>query len=286
MAVEAVVEVRDLRYRYPGAAKPALDGVSLQLRRGEVVGLIGPTGAGKSTLCQALVGLVPQFYRGAVGGSVRLLGRDAQTTPVAELSRHAGLVFQNPFTQITGARLTVYEEVAFGLENAGIPREAMRRRIDRVLRLLGLDRLAERNPFTLSGGQMQRLAIASVLVLEPEVLVLDEPTSQLDPAGTREVFEALETIRRGGTTVLIAEQKVERLAAWADRLLLLDAGRLVAEGSPRQLFSREDLEARGVARPPVTAACRAHGRARRERDRFPGRGLAGGRRLRRSGRRL
>jgi len=254
-----VIEVENLRYRYPQQAEPALDGVSFSVQQGEFIGIIGPNRSGKSTLCQALVGLVPHFYKGAIGGKVMVAGLDVHQHQVWEVCQRVGLVFQSPFTQMSGAKFTVYDEVAFGLENQGVARDEMVRRIERVLRLLGLWEYRDRNPFALSGGQMQRLAIASVLALEPEVLVLDEPTSQLDPAGTSEVFAAVSDLCRQGMTVVMAEHKVDRIAARADRVLVLHEGKSIAFGPPRQVFAREDLLALGVAIPPVTEACRRLG---------------------------
>lgn len=255
----AVIEVENLRYRYPRQEELALDGISFTVEPGEFVGLVGPNRAGKSTLCQALVGLVPHFYKGAIGGRVQVAGLDVHQSTVAEVSHRAGLVFQNPFTQISGAKLTVYEEVAFGLEHAGVPREEMRRRIDAALRLLGLEALKDQSPFALSGGQMQRLAIAAVLAMEPQVLILDEPTSQLDPAGTQEVFEAVASLCARGIAVVMAEHKVDRVARHADRILVLHQGRQIAYETPRKVFAREDLAQLDVAVPAVTQASRALG---------------------------
>lgn len=254
-----VVQVENLRYRYPRQERLALDGITFSVEAGEFVGIIGPNRAGKSTLCQALVGLVPHFYKGAIGGRVVVAGLDVHRHTVAEVSRRAGLVFQSPFTQMSGAKFTVYEEVAFGLEHAGVPREEMRQRIDAALDLLGLTPFKGRSPFALSGGQMQRLAIASVLAMEPDVLILDEPTSQLDPAGTSEVFAAMSELCDQGMTVLVAEHKVERLAARADRILALHDGKMVAYDTPRAVFSRPELEELGLAVPPVTEAARRLG---------------------------
>lgn len=253
-----IVVVDDLRYRYPRRERLALDGVSFAIGRGEFVGIVGPNGAGKSTLCHALVGLVPRFYKGAVGGKVTVAGLDVHRADAGEVSRRIGLVFQNPFTQITGAKLTVYEEVAFGLEYAGIPRENMAPRIEDALQQLGLWSLRHRNPYALSGGQLQRLAIASMLAMAPDVLVLDEPTSQLDPAGTREVFDAVTRLCDKGMTVVVAEHKVEGLAERAHRILALDGGRLAAQGSPGEVFGGTGVKI-ALPRPPVTAACRALG---------------------------
>ncbi|MCL6580696.1 MAG: ATP-binding cassette domain-containing protein [Firmicutes bacterium] len=251
----------DFSYRYPAARDrwPALDHVSLEVEAGEFVGVVGPSGAGKSTLAQATVGLVPHFYRGAVGGRVVVDGVDTLRSSVAELARRVGLVFQNPFTQVSGAKLTVFEEVALGLENLGVPRDEMRRRVEEALAALGIAHLRDRNPFALSGGEMQRLAIACIMALRPRIVVLDEPTSQLDPTGTAEVFAAVEALRKRGVTIVMVEQKVERLAEHADRVVLLERGRVVADGSPAEVFSRPDLESHGVRRPVYAEAARRLG---------------------------
>ena len=255
-APEAAILVEELSYRYPEQQELALDRISFSVRPGEFIGVIGPNRAGKSTLCQALVGLVPHFYKGAIGGRVMTAGIDVHHSSVAEVSRRVGLVFQNPFTQISGAKLTVREEVAFGLEQAGVPREEMVRRVDRVLALLGLQQVREQSPFALSGGQMQRLAIASVLAMQPSILILDEPTSQLDPQGTREVFAAVSSLCDRGITVVMAEHKLELLAERADRLLALQEGRVLAYGAPGTVLSQEEVLACGVGEPAVTEAAR------------------------------
>ena len=189
--------VENLKYCYPLAKDLALKGVSFEVDKGEFIGVIGSNGSGKSTLCQALVGLVPNFYKGAYGGKVIACGMEVAKSEVAEIATKVGLVFQNPFTQITGSKLTVYEEIAFGLENIGIERSEMKCRIEHALDLLGISKFKDKNPFDLSGGQMQRLAIAGIIAMEPDVIVLDEPTSQLDPQRSEEVFQAVKLEPRG-----------------------------------------------------------------------------------------
>lgn len=242
----AVISIQNLKYRYPNTTDLALDGINIEVERGEFIGIVGANGAGKSTLSQAILGLVPQFYNGAYGGSVIVDGTKAETTPVAEMCRKVGLVFQNPFNQLSGAKNTVYDEVAFGMENLGVAPEEMERRIQDVLTRLDMWEFRARNPFDLSGGQMQRVAIASVLVMQPQVLVLDEPTSQLDPEGTEEVFRVVDQLAQTGITVIMIEQKVEKMAKYCNRLLLLDHGRQIAYDTPERVLSREDLEAYGV----------------------------------------
>ena len=255
----SVITVENLRYRYPHAKELALDGLDFSVEKGEFIGIIGENGAGKSTLSQAIMGLVPQFYKGAYGGKVMVDGMEAGKTPVAQLCGHVGLVFQNPFNQLSGAKDNVYEEVTFGMQNLGVPAEEMKNRVEEALKLLDIWQYRDRNPFDLSGGQMQRVAIASVLVMRPDVMILDEPTSQLDPEGSDEVFKAVETLTGSGITILMIEQKIEKLAAYCDRILLLHKGKQIAFDTPQKVFSMPDLNNYGIQAPAFTRICKAEG---------------------------
>lgn len=254
-----VIAVENLKYRYPHADALALDGLTFTVEKGEFIGIVGTNGAGKSTLSQALIGLVPQFYNGAYGGRVLIDGLPAESTPISELCCKVGLVFQNPFNQLSGAKDNVYEEVAFGMQNLGVPRAEMHRRTENALKLLDIWQFRDRNPFDLSGGQMQRVAIASILVMEPDIIVLDEPTSQLDPQGSEEVFRTVDKLADSGITILMIEQKIEKIAAYCDRILLLHQGHQIAFDTPQKVFSRPDLEQLGVQAPVFTRICRALG---------------------------
>ncbi len=254
----SLIEVKDLKYRYPGTTQLALDGVSFTVEKGEFIGIAGENGAGKSSLSQALLGLIPQFYKGAYGGSVTVCGMDARSTPVSELCRHVGLVFQNPFNQLSGAKDTVYDEVGYGLQNLGFPPEEIRTRVESVLRCFGIWEYRDRNPFDLSGGQLQRVAICSVLAMKPDVLILDEPTSQLDPEGSEEVFHTVDELTKMGITIIMIEQKIEKLAGYCDRVLLMHQGHVVDYDTPRRIFSREDLYDLGVNPPAYTRFARAN----------------------------
>jgi energy-coupling factor transport system ATP-binding protein len=260
-----MIALRDVRYAYPDATAWALDGVSLQIAAGEVCALAGPNGAGKSTLCYAIAGFVPHYFHGRLEGDVIVDGRRTVDHPLGELVTRCGLVFHNPLNQISGARFTVREELAFGLENLGVPRPEMIARIDEVLHLLSITPLADRSPFELSGGQQQRVAIASILVMRPRVLVLDEPTSQLDPLGTREVLGAIHALSRAGVTVVLAEHKPELIAEVADRVVVLHRGKLVLDGPPREVLAAPELRDLGVTVSRYTEA--AH--RGRERDLWP-----------------
>jgi len=244
------IVVENLKYRYPLSNNLVLNGISFDVEEGEFIGIVGRNLAGKSTLCQALVGLVPHFYKGAYSGRVEISGVNVLESSIAELSKHIGIVFQNPFTQVTAAKLTVYEEIAFGLENLGIERKEMIKRIDYALNLLDIYRFKDRNPFELSGGQMQRLAIASIIAMKPDIIVLDEPTSQLDPQGSEEVFKAVQDLSKEGATIIMVEQKIEKIARFADRVMLMSEGKIIDYDAPTKIFSRDDLLSYGV-QPPV-----------------------------------
>jgi energy-coupling factor transport system ATP-binding protein len=261
--------VEHLKYKFPLADTLALKDISFEVEAGEFIGIIGKNSAGKSTLCQALVGLVPHFYKGAYGGKVLVDGLEIRQHTIADISLKVGMVFQNPFTQVTGSKLTVFEEIAFGLENIGMPREEMVLTIDEVLKLLRIEHVKEHNPFDLSGGQLQRMAIAGMIAMKPEILVLDEPTSQLDPAGSDEVFRAIQDLSQQGITVIMAEHKMEKIAQYCNRVLLLDDGEVVAFDTPEKVFSRSDLESYGVTAPVYTQVCKALGVKKAGTDCYP-----------------
>ncbi|OJF92910.1 energy-coupling factor ABC transporter ATP-binding protein [Alkalibacterium sp. 20] len=253
----SVIEVENLKYRYPDTTTLVLDDLSFSVEKGECLGIVGENTAGKSTLCYALAGLVPHFYKGAYGGKVTVNGLVVREHEIATIVENIGLVFENPFSQMTGAKQTVYGEVAFGLENMGLPRKNMHTRIEKYLKLLDVYSVKDKNPFDLSGGQMQRVAIASVLAMEPEVLILDEPTSQLDPQGSKDVFKVIEQLTGKGMTIILVEHKMEQIAQYADRVLLLHEGKQIDLDTPEKIFSRLDLKEFGVRPPVVTSIAQA-----------------------------
>lgn len=253
----AFIEVNNLKYRYPHAQSLAIDGLCLDVDKGQFIGIAGSNKAGKSTLCQAFAGLVPTMFKGAYGGYIKIDGMEAARTPVSVLCRKVGMVFQNPFNQLSGARDTVWAEIAFGLQNTGVPRAEIRRRVEVMLELLKLEPYRNRNPFDLSGGQTQKVAVASILAMQPEVIVLDEPTSQLDPESSDEIFLIVEELTKTGVTVIMAEHKMEKLAAYCDKILLLHEGRPVCYDTPERVCAREDLDSYGVVPPVYTQICRA-----------------------------
>lgn len=250
------IRIEHLKYRYPYTKTLALNDISCEISKGEFIGVIGSNGAGKSTLSQALLGLVPNLYHGAYGGKVEIDGLNAKTTPIDSLCKKVGLVFQNPFNQITGSKLTVYEEIAFGLENLGIEQSEMQSRVEKIMEMLNISNLKDCSPYDLSGGQMQRMSIAGILVMQPEIIVLDEPTSQLDPKGSEEVFKAVESLKNQGKTIIMVEHKMEKIAQYSNRVMLLSEGKLVDFDTPQKIFSREDLEKYGVNPPVYTQICK------------------------------
>lgn len=253
----AFIKVENLKYRYPHTKDLALNNISFKVEKGEFIGIIGENNAGKSTLCQALIGLAPNFYKGAYGGKVIIDNLEVAKTPIWKLCERVGMVFQNPFNQLTGAKDNVYEEIAFGLQNLGVERGEIHNRVEYVLKLLDIYEYKDRNPFDLSGGQMQRVAIASILAMQPDVIVLDEPTSQLDPQGSEEVFRAVDSLTKSGITVIMVEHKIEKIAAYSDRVMLLHKGELIAYDEPEVIFSMDNLMEYGVEAPAFTRICKA-----------------------------
>jgi energy-coupling factor transport system ATP-binding protein len=225
------VSCERLTFSYPGGGQPALSEVSFELRPGEYVGVVGPNGGGKSTLVRLLNGLLRP-----ASGRVRVSGRDPATEPF-EVRKHLGVLFQNPENGLVAP--FVEDDVAFGLENLGVPRGEMRERVAQAIRSVGLEGYERREPHTLSGGEKQRVALAGLLAVEPEVLALDEPTSMLDAAGRTEVLERLEALRAEKTVLHVTHHLEELLNA--DRILVLNGGELVADESPERLLSDPDL---------------------------------------------
>jgi energy-coupling factor transporter ATP-binding protein EcfA2 len=237
MAMTAAILMEAVRYRYPETTNYVLDGIDLSIAPGEWVGVVGPTNAGKSTLCYAAMGLATEFFSGTLSGRITVLGTDIRNEKVIERSRRVGMLFQNPFTQISGARERVDEEVAFGPENHGLTPDVVAQRVAEALDRVGLTAFAGRHPLDLSGGQLQRLALASLLAMHPELLLLDEPTSQLDPAGTKELFAVLQALHSTGVTIVMVEQKLEVVAQMCDRIVALASGKIVAAGTPEAVFN-------------------------------------------------
>jgi energy-coupling factor transporter ATP-binding protein EcfA2 len=222
----------------------------LSIEKGEFILLIGPSGCGKTSLCRCLNGLIPHFYPGNLDGEVIVDRLNTKDHEVHELAVKAGLVFQNPENQLVS--LNVERELAFASENLGLPREEIRKRVDDVTQLLSLEDLKEKPPHELSGGEQQRVAIASVLTLKPKILVLDEPTANLDPVSAQEVIRLLlELNKRQDLTIILVEHRLDMVIASVNRVLVMDQGRIVFDDSPKSVFEQPQVYDLGVSTPKV-----------------------------------
>lgn len=259
---DPIISFRNVTYTYPGTESPALHDISFDVMPGEYVAVLGLNGAGKTTLGLCVNGVVPTMLGGDLEGTVTVAGLDVAEYAVREMAKVVGIVFDNPEFQMS--QLSAAEEIALGLENAGIAYDEMIRIIPETLRLVGLEGFEERSPLGLSGGQQQRLAIAAVLAMSPQVLIMDEPTSNLDPIGKQEVFDMAAALnKKNGMTVIVIEHEVEVMARYADRVIVLDAGRIVMNGTPSEIFSRVDELAALGLRVPEAAALANELRARK-----------------------
>lgn len=245
-----VIECKNVTYSYPLTKEPAIKNLNLKIEQGKFYGVVGENGSGKTTFCALLRGFAPSFYKGELEGEILVEGKKT-TEYGGELSAKIGYVFQNPFTQISGVKDTVFEEVAYGLENFGVPVQEIEKRVVDVMRLTDIEALAMKSPFDLSGGQMQRVALASVIVLEPDILIIDEPTSQLDPEGTESVFAIIKALKEKQKTIILVEHKIDLIAEYADEVLVLKEGQIIAAGDKREILSDMSLLERGVALPQV-----------------------------------
>lgn len=239
-ARQVSISVRGVTYTYPEQDTPALKDVTLEIQEGEYLVIIGPNGAGKTTLCLFLNGVIPNVLGGKLSGRTEVMGLDTRRHHVYELAQYVGMVLQDPEAQLFTSN--VRSEVAFAAENLGIPRDEMIERIEWALDVVRLQDFVRQPPSQLSGGQKQRLAIAAGLVMRPLVLVLDEPTSQLDPIGSQEVFSVLRDLNQDlGITVVVSTHKSEYAARYADRIVVLDQGQIVAQGTSSEVFSQVNL---------------------------------------------
>jgi energy-coupling factor transporter ATP-binding protein EcfA2 len=247
--MQPLVDLNDVTFSYSRGTPPAIENISFKINTGEFVALIGPSGAGKSTLCYSLNGSIPQLFNGIMSGSVKVAGCDTFNDEIPALAEHVGLVVQNARTQLFN--VTVLQEVAFGCENLGLPRAQIQERVSQALAFVGLSGYEEREPTALSGGQQQRLAMACVLAMDPELLVLDEPTSELDPIGAEQVMDVIARLNRElGKTILMVTHDMEFVTRYASRVLLLYDHHLIDDGTPQNIFSNTDLLEQTRIRPP------------------------------------
>lgn len=243
------IQLRNVSYKYPIGKGDVLKDINVEIEKGGFYALIGANGSGKTTFCNVLRGFVPHFYKGDLRGEVLIDGKDIREWDMGELAQKIGFVFQNPFTQISGVKETVFEEIAFGLENLGVDVDVIIQKVEDVIDLLGIGYLRDKNPQELSGGQKQRVALASIIVMEPEILVIDEPTSQLDPRGTEDIFKIIELMKLKGKTIILAEHKIELIAEKAEKILVFKDGEVVMQGTTKEILTDKRVQEYGAALP-------------------------------------
>ena len=247
-----MIELKNVSFKYELQEEKTIKNLDLYVKQGEFVGIIGKNGSGKTTLCNIIRGIIPDFVQGTITGSISIDNKNINDIERGEMAELVGFVFQNPFSQISGIKKTVFEEIAYGLENLGVPREEIRQRVTDVIKLLKIEDLQDKNPNELSGGQSQRVAIASIIVMNPKVLIFDEPTSQLDPLGTEEIFDILKLLKSQNKTIILVEHKIDLIAEYADRVVVMDDGEIIFNGETREVLSNDKIEKHNVSMPIVS----------------------------------
>ncbi len=246
-------KLEDVSYKYPLEDREILKNINLDIKKGEFWAVIGKNGSGKTTLCNVLRRFVPDFYKGELKGKITLEGKELKDYSAKEIVQKVGFVFQNPFTQISGVKETVFEEIAFGLENLALDAEYIRKRVEETLKLLRIEELRDKNPYELSGGQGQKVALASIIAMDPEIMVIDEPTSQLDPKGTEEIFEIIDILKKEGKTIILVEHKLELIAEYAEKVMVLDEGEMILSGNTEDVLKNKILLEKEIGIPQYTA---------------------------------
>ena len=234
-------KIENVNYKYPLENKQVLKNINIEIKKGEFWAVIGKNGSGKTTFCNMLRRFVPDFYKGELTGKITLEDKELKDYSQKELVQKIGFVFQNPFTQISGVKDTVFEEIAYGLENLGLEKEEIISKVEKILKLLEIEKLRERNPYDLSGGQKQRVALASIIAMNPDILVIDEPTSQLDPKGTEDIFKIINLMANEGKTIILVEHKLELIAEYAQNILVLDEGEIILSGKAEEVLNNKIL---------------------------------------------
>ena len=234
-------KIENVNYKYPLEDKQALKNINIEIKKGEFWAVIGKNGSGKTTFCNMLRRFVPDFYKGELTGKITLEDKELKDYSQKELVQKIGFVFQNPFTQISGVKDTVFEEIAYGLENLGLEKEEIISKVEKILKLLEIEKLRDRNPYDLSGGQKQRVALASIIAMDPDILVIDEPTSQLDPKGTEDIFKIINLMANEGKTIILVEHKLELIAEYAQNILVLDEGEIILSGKAEEVLNNKIL---------------------------------------------
>lgn len=244
------LELRDVTFSYPSSSKPVLKNINLKVHEGEFLGIVARTGSGKSTLLSLLAGVIPHHFQGELEGEVLLYGEDTRNLSLAKFGVHTGMVMQDPDSQLFN--LLVKDEIVWGLENRGVPRDEMGRRLDEVMSFFHIDDFKERITYDLSGGEKQRVVLASVYISKPSILLLDNPTSQLDPLGAEYVIQSIKQVLETNETVVMVEDKIDELLGHANRLILLHEGEILLDCGPEEFVShRELLQLVGITPPEI-----------------------------------
>jgi len=246
----SLIKFHDFYFRYKGNKIYALNDINLEINENKFILLAGETGSGKTTLIRCMNGLIPQFYSGFYKGWVEVNGRDTSKTSISNLSTIVGIVFQNPENQLVS--MNVEHEIAFGLENLGIPKEEIKERINEVVQLTGIKEILDKAPFEISGGEQQRIALASILALNPKILILDEPTSNLDPYFAQKIVNLLEKIHKEkDITIIISEHRLDLLISIVDEIILMDKGKIIKHNDTKKVVNDLDFERLDINKPFV-----------------------------------
>ncbi len=242
-------KLEDISYKYPLTEENILKNITIGIEKGEFWAVIGKNGSGKTTLCNVLRRFAPDFYKGELTGRISLENKELKDYTVKEIVQKIGFVFQNPFTQISGVKETVFEEIAFGLENLGLEANHIKNKVEETLELLHIKELRHKNPYELSGGQGQKVALASIIAMEPEILIIDEPTSQLDPQGTEEIFKIINMLAEKGKTIILVEHKIELIGEYAEKVIVLDEGEIILKGDTKDVLKNKLLLEKEIGMP-------------------------------------
>ena len=242
-------KLEDISYKYPLTEENILKNITIGIEKGEFWAVIGKNGSGKTTLCNVLRRFAPDFYKGELTGRIILENKELKDYTVKEIVQKIGFVFQNPFTQISGVKETVFEEIAFGLENLGLEANHIKNKVEETLELLHIKELRHKNPYELSGGQGQKVALASIIAMEPEILIIDEPTSQLDPQGTEEIFKIINMLAEKGKTIILVEHKIELIGEYAEKVIVLDEGEIILKGDTKNVLKNKLLLEKEIGMP-------------------------------------
>jgi len=242
----ALINFENVYYKYPTSSDWILNNINMSLEKGKFYAVVGSNGSGKTTLCNIIRGFIPHFFKGDLQGKVTVRGRDITEGDIGTLATTVGYIFENPFNQISGIKDNVYEELAYGLENLGVKREEIKRRVDDIIDLVDLHHLKDKNPLELSGGQQQRVAFASILIMDTDIIVIDEPTSQLDPQSTESIFKIIEHMKKEGKTIILVEHKIDLIAQFADEVIVLSDGEIKSRGKTKKVLTDNRLESWGV----------------------------------------